>query len=104
MSDRSQRVCIGRSYSCPKRISAGVPQGSVLDPLLFLVYVNDITASLLSVARLFADDTSLACTTSITSELQRILNHDLDISTKWSKQWLVTFNEAKTVVLHFGNQ
>ena len=38
------------------------------------------------------------------ADLQSILNHDLDIITKWSKQWLVTFNEAKTVVLHFGNQ
>ena len=94
----------GSSYSRPERISAGVPQGSVFGPLLFLVYVNDITESLLSVVRLFADDTSLACTTSNTADLQSILNHDLDIITKWSKQWLVTFNAAKTEVLYFGNQ
>ena len=64
LSDRSQQVFIGSSYSRTERISAGVSQGSALGPVLFLVYVNDITESLLSVARLFADDTSLACTTS----------------------------------------
>ena len=104
LSDRSQRVFIGSSYSRPERILAGVPQGSVLGPLLFLVYVNDITESLLSVVRLFADDTSLACTTSNIADLQSILNHGIDIITKWSKQWLVTFNAAKTEVLYFGNQ
>ena len=90
LSDRSQRVFIGTSYSRSERILAGVPQGSVLGPLLFLIYVNDITESLLSIVRLFADDTSLACTTSNTVDLESILNHDLDIITKWSKQWLVT--------------
>ena len=106
LSDRSQRVFIGSSYSRPERILAGVPQGSVLGPPLFffLVYVNDIDESLLSVVRVFANDTSLACTTSNTAGLQSILNHDLDIITKWSKQWLVTFNAAKTKVLYFGNQ
>ena len=104
LSDRSQCVFIGSSYSRPERILAGVPQGSVLGPLLFLVYINDITESLLSVIRLFADDTSHACTTSNTADLQSILNHDLDIITKWSKQWLVTFKAAKTEVLYFGNQ
>ena len=88
----------------PERILAGVPQGFVLGPLLFLIYVNDITESLLSVARLFADDTSLACTTSNTADLQGILNHDLDVITKWSRQRLVTFNAAKTEVLYLGNQ
>ena len=104
LSDRSQRVFIGTSYSRSERILAGVPQGSVLGPLLFLIYVNDITESLLSIVRLFEDDTSLACTTSNTVDLESILNHDLDIITKWSKQWLVTFNAAKTEVLYFGNQ
>ena len=104
LSDRNQRVFIGTSYSRSERILAGVPQGSVLGPLLFLIYVNDITESLLSIVRLFADDTSLACTISNTVDLESILNHDLDIITKWSKQWLVTFNAAKTEVLYFGNQ
>jgi len=82
-----------------------VPQGSVLGRLLFLVYVyvNDITHNLLSITRLFADDTSLDSTISNICDLQGNINHDLREISKWSKQWLVTFNPDKTVVLYFGN-
>ena len=69
-----------------------MPQGSVLGPLLFLVYVNDITQNVLRIIRLFADDTSLASTTSNIDDLQGIINHDLREILKVSKQWLVTFN------------
>lgn len=103
LSNRSQRVFIGRSLSHPNMVTSGVPQGSVLGPLLFLVYVNDITENLLSIARLFADDTSLAATTSNIPDLEGILNHDLNEIDKWSKQWLVSFNPNKTEVLYFGN-
>ena len=103
LGNREQRVIVGQSYSDVKHVNAGVPQGSVLGPHLFLVYVNDITQNLLSITRLFADDTSLASTTSNIDDLQSIINHDLREISKWSKQWLVTFNPDKTVVLYFGN-
>ena len=57
--NRQQRVVINSYKSDYKSTNAGVPQGSVLGPLLFLIYVNDISDSLLSLTRLFADDTSL---------------------------------------------
>lgn len=82
--DRYQRVFIGQSYSSFKPVTAGVPQGLVLDPLLFLMYVNNIADNLLSIARLFADDTSLASTTSNVDDLQGILNHDLREISNWS--------------------
>ena len=66
--------------------------------------VNNITEHLPSITRLFADDTFLSTTTTNVEDLQGILNHDLREITKWSNQWLVTFNPAKTEVVYFGNQ
>jgi len=82
-------VFINQTFSETIFITAGVPQGSVLGPLLFLIYVNDISENLLSLTRLFADDTSLAETSSDISETETLLNHDLNILNSWSKQWLV---------------
>ena len=65
--------------------------------------MNDITENLVSISRLFADDTSLARTTSNIDDLEGILNHDLRVISQWSKQWLVTFNPVKTEVLYYGN-
>ena len=59
LSSRKQSVQINSASSSLLSVNAGVPQGSVLGPLLFLVYVNDIAANLLSLVRLFADDSSL---------------------------------------------
>ena len=63
LCNRQQQVLVGQSRSRLNNINSGVPQGSVLGPLMFLIYVNDITENLLSITRLFADDTSLSCTT-----------------------------------------
>ena len=86
LGNREQRVIVGQSYSDVKHVKAGVPQGSVLGPLLFLVYVNAITQNILSTARLFPDDTALAYTTSNIDDLQSIINHALREILKWSKQ------------------
>ena len=59
LNNRSQRVVFQATESSITTISAGVYQGSVLGPLLFLIYVNDIAESLLSLTRLYADDISL---------------------------------------------
>ena len=93
-----QRVIVGQSFSSYKPFSAGVPQWSVIVPLLFRVYVNDITETLASTTRLFADDTSMALTSSHINDLQVILNHDLEMIFNWSKQWLATFNPNKTLL------
>ena len=80
---------------------SGVPQGSVLGPLFFLVYVNDITENFLSLTRLFADDSSLFSATNI-QDYEGILNHDLAVISAWAKQWLVTFNPSKTEAVQFS--
>ena len=80
-------------------LSAGVPQGSVLGPLFFLVYVNEIMENLLSLTRLFADDSSLFFSA---TNVKEILNHDLALISAWAKQWLVTFNPSKTEAILFS--
>ena len=92
---------VNSSFSKERYINSGVPQGSVLGPLLFLIYVNDIADSLNSITRLFADDSSLAVSSKDNLYIQEIINRDLDNINKWAKQWLVKFNPAKTDVMFF---
>ena len=83
-------------------VNAGVPQRSVLGPLLFLVYVNDIADNLLSLVRLFADDSSLFFSAANLRDIEVIINHDLGLMSVWAKKWLVDFNPIKTVAMFFS--
>ena len=100
LEGRSQKVFVNTVYSEESSINAGVPQGSVLGPLLFLLYVNDIADSLNSVTRLFADDSSLAISSNDIEYIQLTMNQDLNTITNWARQWLVQFNPSKTEVLY----
>ena len=91
LDNRQQRVILKSSMSSFKSTNAGVPQGSVLGPVLFLVYVNDISESLLSLTRLFADDNSLFYSASNIQDIEGIINYDLQVLTSWAKQWLINF-------------
>ena len=102
LSNRSQKVVLQSATSSSKQITAGVPQGSVLGPLLLLIYVNDIIDSLLSLTRLFADDSSFYYSASSISDIEGIINHDLNLISSWAKQWLVTFNPQKTEAIFFS--
>ena len=59
LDNRTQRVTLNSQYSSWAKVEAGVPQGSILGPLLFLIYVNDLSENLASNPKLFADDTPL---------------------------------------------
>ena len=81
----------------------GVPRGSVLGPIMFLVYINDISSSIVSTTKLYADDTSLLHRiTDINSRIE--LQNDLNTIDKWSKHWAVTFNPSKSHALHISRQ
>ena len=84
--DRSLSCIMLSCMSDFKRVNTGVPQGSVLGLLLFLIYVNDISESLLSLTRLFADDSSFFYSASSLADIEGIINHDLRILVAWAKQ------------------
>ena len=78
-----------------------MPKGSVLGPLLFLVYINDIAKHILSLTRLFANDSSLFYAAAHIADKADIINHDLQLLTSWARQWLVAFNPLKTEAVLF---
>ena len=84
------------------QIHAGVPQGSVLGPLLFLIYINDIATDVNSDCFLFADDSLLLEEVSSPHLSARKLNNYLETISNWSDRWLVTLNASKTKTLTFS--
>ena len=78
LSDRYQYVSVGSSESCKQLITHGIPRGSTLGPLLFLLYINDITNSSEKLSfQLFADDTNIFFSSSDPKELERTVNAEL---------------------------
>ena len=101
LADRQQRVALQGQSSDWGKVKAGVPQGSVLGPILFLVYINDLASSVNCGIRMFADDTCLYLTTNNPIESTEILDSNLNIVWEWAHNWLVKFNPAKTKTLTF---
>ena len=96
LADRKQRVILNGQCSKWDTISAGLPQGSVLGPLLFLIYINDITHNVKCGIKLFADDTSLFTTVQDENVAALDLNSDLEKINLWAWQWQMQFNADKT--------
>ena len=73
-------------------VLAGIPQGSILGPLLFLIYINDLSDGLQCNPKLSADDTSLFASVHNINKATNDLNNDLTKFTKWGFQWKISFN------------
>jgi ribonuclease P/MRP protein subunit RPP40 len=99
LEGRAQRVVIEGEESTWAWILAGVPQGSVLGPLLFLIYINDICLTVKGNIRLFVDDTCLYLDIVHNVQTQTAVNSDLASINKWAMEWLVEFNPSKTVTM-----
>ncbi len=106
LKGRSQKVVINGVESNPRYINASVPQGSILGPLLFLVYVNDLVNDLETTPYLFADDTSLLEVINprnVAGSFAKI-NRDLESLSNWAAQWRVNYNATKTVYMIVSNK
>lgn len=101
LTDRRQRVTVDGQSSNWIQVTSGVPQGTVLGPLLFLAYVNDLPDQLQSCSMMFADDTKVYRRVSDHSD-QEALQSDLDKLELWSAKWQLPFNARKCKVLQLG--
>ena len=111
LSQRSQRVVIRGTASESFAVTSGVPQGSVLGPVLFLIYINDLPLEIISPLSLFADDSKIF--TKIISEKNRkensikgneVLQNDLEAIKSWADKWKMSFNIDKCKVMHLGSK
>ena len=102
LSDRKQRVVINGKESEWHKVNSGVPQGSVLGPVLFIVYINDIDEGINCTLSKFADDTKIMSKVESASQWQE-LQSDLNKLACWAEKWQMKFNVEKCKVLHIGN-
>ena len=102
---RSQSVLIDGARSQVDSVDSGVPQGTVLGPLLFLLFINDLPSVLDpgTAVRLFADD-CLVYRSIDSEQAQLLLQQDLDALNLWGQCWGMRFNTKKCQVMHIGKQ
>jgi hypothetical protein len=101
LTGRRQKVAVNKIYSGWENVTSGVPQGSVLGPLLFLIYINDLDIGVDSKLVKFADDTKLGRGVATEQEVE-IVRQDLEKMYQWAVDWQMLFNTDKCVVLHMG--
>ncbi len=103
LTDRRQRVQVNGKFSRWHKVTSGIPQGSVLGPTLFVMFINDLPECVDSTAYMFADDTKLY--RSIKDECDKdILQRDIDSLFDWSTKWLLKFHPDKCKVLRVRNK
>ena len=104
LSGRSACTVVDGKVSDCLPVEAGVPQGSRLGPLLFIIFINDIISNLESTPQIFADDTTLLTSGDETHETTSLLNRDLAKIAIWGKKWKVKFNSDKTKDMIFSKK
>ena len=103
LTDRTQMCSVNGVLSGSKTVTCGIPQGSILGPLLFLIYINDLPGSLeFSFARMFADDTTLTACGESVLDAEVAINHDLANIKQWLSANKLSLNLVKTVYLLIG--
>ncbi len=102
-TDRKMRVGVRGEFSEWNRVTSGAPQGSVLGPILFVLYVNDIPEGVRSLIKLFADDTKVLGKVRNEEDMDMV-QRDLDYIEECSGIWQLGFNLEKCKCMHFGKQ
>lgn len=100
LSDRRQAVLIESVLSDFKPVMSGVPQGSVLGPTLFLIFINDIHIGVISKIRLFADDCVIYRAVTHHNDCEE-LDKDLRLLSEWCHDWHMNINNSKTKLVRF---
>ena len=103
LENRTQRVVVNGTKSSPAEVTSGIPQGSVLGPTLFVIYINDLPQHLNSKVQLFADDTKIYGKSN-TSQEQDLIQQDLNTLQEWSNKWLLAFHPDKCHTIKLGKR
>ena len=101
LSEREMITVIRNSSSSWLKVTSGVPQGSVLGPVMFGVYVNDLPDGIESHINLFVDDAKIMRKVASVNDCMK-LQEDLDKIGRWSRTWQMEFNLNKCKVMEFG--
>ena len=106
LSCRKQRVVLGNHSSNWIEVTSGVPQGSVLGPVLFIIYINDLADCINCPSSIYADDTKMFKTIRENSYIDntRAFQEDLDKVVIWSRMWGMELNLKKCKIMHFGKK
>ena len=96
LSNRKHRINVNGSYSSKSSVKSGIPQGSILRPLLFIIFINDLPNSIKNHCMMFADDTKIFGNPGSSLQL------DINRADEWAQKWKMKFNVNKCKVLHFN--
>ena len=102
LTNRMQLTSVGRELSSETTITYGVPQGTALGPLLFLIYINDPNEEIShSLIHHFVDDTNILICNRLLKKINKYINHDLSQIVQWLRSNRISLNAGKTEIILF---
>ena len=103
LTERTKKTPVNGILSDSSMVNCGIPQGSIIGPLLFLLYINDLpNSNLVSKVRMYADDTRLTYVPSSPGDLSHSMNHDLTSVQEWLNANKLSLNTTKTKCMFVG--